>query len=72
MGGGDSKYVQSQEKFVRENYNSYKSKLPNYSECQIKGKMRQLYAGTDERRDNRYSYINDQTWKNAKANVRTK
>ena len=70
MGGGDSKYVQAQEKFVRENYISYKNKLPNYSECQIKGKMRQLYAGTDERHENRFSYINEQTWKNTKTSLK--
>lgn len=72
MGGGESRYVQNQEKFVRENYISYKNQLPNYSESQVKGKMRQLYAGTDERKENQYSYINQQTWINAKYNVKQK
>ena len=44
MGGGDSKYIQKQEKFVRENYDTFKSRLPDYSSGQIKGKMRQMYA----------------------------
>lgn len=70
MGGGESKYVQSQEKFVRENYNIYKEKLPNYNRFQIEGKMRQLYAGTDERKENKYSYINYEEWKKTKQQLR--
>lgn len=72
MGGGESKYVENQEKFVRENYIYYKNQLPSYSECQVKGKMRQLYAGTDERNENKFSYINQQTWRNAKFSVKKK
>lgn len=69
MGGGDSKYVQAQEEFVRNNYNLYKKELPNYSRLQIQGKLRQLYARSDEITENRFSYINEITWKNAKRNV---
>lgn len=70
MGGGESKYVEAQEKFVRENYELYKSKLPDYNSCQIKGKMRQLYAGSDELKENQYSYINRETWLNAKHSIK--
>lgn len=69
MGGGDSKYVQAQEEFVRNNYDSYKKELPNYSRLQIQGKLRQLYARSDEITENRFSYINETTWKNAKRNA---
>lgn len=69
MGGGDSKYVQAQEEFVRNNYNLYKKELPDYSRLQIQGKLRQLYARSDEITENRFSYINEITWKNAKRNV---
>ena len=72
MGGGDSKYVRDQEKFVRENYDTFKSRLPDYSPGQIKGKMRQLYAGSDERLENHRSYINNQTWVSAKSSIRIK
>lgn len=66
MGGGESKYVQAQEEFVRNNYNSYKKALPEYSQLQIQGKLRQLYARSDEISENKFSYINETTWKNAK------
>lgn len=69
MGGGDSKYVQAQEEFVRNNYNLYKKELPDYSRLQIQGKLRQLYARSDEMTENRFSYINETMWKNAKRNV---
>ena len=70
MGGGDSKYVQNQERFVRENYDAFKSKLPDYSSGQIKGKMRQMYAGSDERPENHRSYINNYTWTKAKSSIK--
>jgi len=69
MGSGESRYVQKQEKFVRDNYNYYKKELPNYSQCQIKGKLRQLYAGSDEIKENKSSYINHHTWINAKKKI---
>jgi hypothetical protein len=72
MGGGDSKYVQNQERFVRENYDAFKSKLPDYSSGQIKGKMRQMYAGSDERPENHRSYINNYTWTKAKSSIKIK
>lgn len=70
MGSGESKYVQDQERFVRDNVDLYKSALPkHYSSSQIKGKLRQLYANTDTRNENKYSYVIDNEWKKAKANV---
>lgn len=71
MGGGDSKYVQDQERFVRENYQAFKDKLPQYSQGQIKGKMRQMFAGSDESAENHRSYINHQTWVQAKKSIKT-
>lgn len=71
MGGGDSKYVQDQERFVRENYQAFKDKLPQYSQGQIKGKMRQMFAGSDENAENHRSYINHQTWVKAKSSIKT-
>lgn len=72
MGGGESKYVENQEYFVRENYKLFKNELPNYSKEQIKGKLRQLYAGTDISISNKHSYINHTTWVNAKNNIERK
>lgn len=70
MGGGESKYVQDQERFVRENMDAYKKALPDrYSYSQVKGKLRQLYANTDMSKENKYSYIMDYEWNKAKQNV---
>lgn len=70
MGGGDSKYVQDQERFVNANVESYKNALPShYSRSQIKGKLRQLYANSDTSRDNRNSYILDHVWQDAKKKL---
>lgn len=67
MGGGDSKYVQDQERFVNANIDNYKKVLPeHYSRNQIKGKLRQLYANSDSISDNKNSYILDHVWKDAK------
>lgn len=72
MGGGESRYVQNQEKFVRENLQIYVNELPNYTREQVKGKLRQLYAGSDISNHNKNSYINHNTWVNAKYNVKRK
>lgn len=70
MGGGESRYVQDQERFVRDNVDQYKKVLPEYySRTQIKGKLRQLYANTDNRNENKYSYISNYEWDKAKKLV---
>lgn len=70
MGGGESKYVQDQERFVRENIDRYKTVLPNHlSRNQIAGKLRQLYANSDTTKDNKHSYILNHTWIEAKKKV---
>lgn len=69
MGAGESVYVQKQEAFVRENREAFKKQLPNYSNRQIEGKLRQLYAGTDNSRENQYSYICADNWKKARSSV---
>lgn len=69
MGAGESVYVQNQEAFVRENRSKFKSQLTGYTQMQIDGKLRQLYARTDNNRDNSGSYINDETWNRAKSSV---
>lgn len=66
MGGGYSIHIEKQERFVRDNYQDFKDKLPEYSQEQIEGKMRQLYAGIDEDYENRNSYIIQHNWTNAK------
>ena len=40
-----------------------------YSDEQVKGKLRQLYHNTDTLKENRYAYINETTWGNAKRNI---
>lgn len=73
MGGGESRYVQDQERFVRDNVEQYKKVLPNhYSHSQIKGKLRQLYANSDTRDENKHSYISNYEWNKAKSGVITK
>ncbi len=62
MGGGESVYVQNQETFVRENRSKFKSQLSGYTQTQIDGKLRQLYARTDTIKENKGSYINDIKW----------
>lgn len=69
MGSGESVYVKNQEEFVRSNRNSFKSQLPGYSSSQIDGKLRQLYAGTDTRKENSWAYINPSKWNDAKTKV---
>jgi hypothetical protein len=69
MGAGESVYVQKQEAFVRENREAFKKHLSGYSHRQIEGKLRQLYAGTDNSKENQYSYINAENWKKAKSSV---
>jgi len=70
MGAGESIYVQNQERFVRENVENYKNALPNhYSHSQIKGKLRQLYANTDTRNENKHSYISSYEWEKVKKAV---
>ena len=71
MGAGESVYVQKQEAFVRENRERYKNckHLSGYSQLQIEGKLRQLYAGTDTSYDNRNSYINSTTWNKVRSSV---
>ena len=70
MGGGESRYVQDQERFVRENVEQYKKVLPQqYSNNQIKGKLRQLYANSDTHERNKRSYIMDYEWNKAKLKV---
>jgi hypothetical protein len=71
MGGGDSRYVQDQERFVNANVEKYKNTLPShYSRSQIKGKLRQLYANSDTSRDNKNSYILDHVWQDAKKKIK--
>ena len=49
---------------------NYKKALPNhYSHSQIKGKLRQLYANTDTRNENKHSYISSYEWGKVKAVV---
>ena len=70
MGGGESRYVQDQEIFVRNNVDKYKEVLPSrYSKEQIKGKLRQLYANSDSVDRNKNSYIMDYEWSKAKQKV---
>ena len=70
MGAGESVYVQKQEAFVRENREAFKKQLSGYSQRQIEGKLRQLYAGTDKSRENHYSYICPDKWNKARSQIR--
>jgi hypothetical protein len=73
MGSGESVYVQNQERFVRDNLENYKKNLPShYGNSQIKGKLRQLYANTDTKYENKRSYIMDDEWNKAKQKTTTK
>lgn len=70
MGSGESKYVQDQERFVRDNLKQYKDVLgKDYGDSQVKGKLRQLYASTDTHKENKHSYILSYKWEQAKAKV---
>jgi hypothetical protein len=69
MGAGESVYVQKQEAFVRANRDTFKKELSTYSNRQIEGKLRQLYANTDKRKENEYSYINKTAWNNACSKI---
>ena len=69
MGAGESVYVQKQEAFVRENREAFKKQLSGYSRGQIDGKLRQLYAGTDNSRENHYSYISPEKWEKARKSI---
>lgn len=71
MGGGESRYVQDQERFVNQNVGNFKKVLPeHYSKSQIKGKLRQLYANSDCSKDNKNSYILDNVWIDAKSKIK--
>lgn len=70
MGGGESKYVQNQERFVKANVENLKKVLPKrYYKQQIEGKLRQLYANSDCSSNNKNSYINDYEWNKAKISA---
>jgi len=69
MGSGESVYVKNQEEFVRENRDNFKKQLSGYTNSQIDGKLRQLFAGTDTKKENSWSYINSNKWNDAKSKV---
>lgn len=79
MGGGQSMYIEDQERFVRENLQRFKNEVNNnetrymtpyrYNDEQVRGKLRQLYHKTDNLKENNRSYINETTWNNAKRNL---
>jgi len=70
MGAGQSRYVEQQEQFVKNNYHKYKNELGNnYSRPQVEGKLRQLYANSDTSRENRNSYILDYKWNEVKSRI---
>jgi hypothetical protein len=71
MGGGESKYVQRQERFVKANVENLKRALPDrYYRQQIEGKLRQLYANSDCIRQNKTAYINEYDWNKAKTSAK--
>jgi hypothetical protein len=72
MGAGESVYVRNQEQFVRANRESFKKELKGYTQLQIDGKLRQLYARTDDRRENEWSYTNPTDWNRAKSKITIK
>jgi hypothetical protein len=69
MGAGESVYVQKQEAFVRENREAFRRELKGYSQAQVDGKLRQLYAGTDRFKENEWSYVNPTNWNKARSAV---
>jgi hypothetical protein len=71
MGGGESKYVQRQERFVKANVENLKEVLPKrYYKQQIEGKLRQLYARSDCSKENKSAYINEYDWNKAKISAK--
>jgi len=70
MGSGNSRYVEDQERFVRQNYQQYRNVISkDIGQLQIEGKLRQLYASSDECDRNRNAYILSYDWKTAKSKV---
>jgi hypothetical protein len=70
MGGGNSRYVDDQERFVRDNYEQYKKVVPErIGRLQLEGKLRQLYASSDCVPENRNSYILGHDWADVKKRV---
>jgi vacuolar-type H+-ATPase subunit E/Vma4 len=76
MGSSQSVYVENQERFVSQHYEPTKKALENlssdyrYNSQQIKGKLRQVYAGTDRSEENKRSYINSYTWGQVRQQVK--
>ena len=69
MGSGQSAYVQKQEEFVRANRDNFKKELKGYNTYQVEGKLRQLYAGTDNHKENKWSYISPDNWEKARSKI---
>jgi len=70
MGGGNSRYVEDQERFVRDNYDRYKNVVPErIGRLQLEGKLRQLYASSDTIKENKNAYILSYDWEKAKKTV---
>jgi len=70
MGSAESQYVRKQEEFVSKNVEKYKRVLPEYYNTrQIKGKLRELYAGSDLCRENQNTYIFKDDWISAKSKI---
>jgi len=70
MGGGNSRYVEAQEEFVRNNYDKYKKVVPEHiGRLQLEGKLRQLYASSDTSNENKNSYILNHDWEKVKKQV---
>jgi len=70
MGGGNSRYVDDQEVFVRANYEQFKKVVPErIGRAQLQGKLRQLYASSDTIKENKNSYILSDDWEKAKKKV---
>lgn len=69
MGAGESVYVKNQEAFVRENRSKFQSQLKGYTQTQVDGKLRQLYARTDTNKENNWSYVSPDKWQKVKSSV---
>lgn len=77
MGGGNSIQIEKQEQFVRDNLQRFKEEVNrtnnpykyHYNDNQISGKLRQLYHNSDTIKENKRSYINEETWNNAKIKL---
>jgi vacuolar-type H+-ATPase subunit E/Vma4 len=78
MGSSQSVYVENQERFVSQNFEATKKALEKissdykYNSQQIKGKLRQAYAGTDRTEENKRSYINSYNWGQVRQKVNFK